>query len=377
MKILYFSRTYTTHDHRFLRKIAESQHEVIFLRLEDDGLKYEMRPLPPGVREVRWEEGQRSGKTPESCLALMPEFTRVLEEVRPDLVHAGPVQSCGFITALSGFHPWLLMSWGSDILVDSDRDPLWRWISRFTLNHADMLQCDCQAVQDKVQQLSPFPSSHIIQFPWGVDSLQLTPSADLLGIRRHLGWENAFVILSTRSWEPIYGLEVLLEAFRLAFAENSGIRLLMLGDGSLSARIHQFLEQHGLGQVVSCPGPVSQEDMPYYYRAADLYLSCSDSDGTSVSLLEAMATGLPVVLTDLPGNREWVVSGENGWLAPRGDARAFSQLLLQVASLGPEERQKFFEVNRKIVAERANWPENFKKLLNAYDQLALPPQKRN
>ena len=65
---------------------------------------------------------------------------------------------------------------------------------------------------------------------------------------------------------------------------------------------------------------ISQERLPDYFRAADLYVSCSLSDGSSVSLFEAMATGLPVVVTEAPGNHEWVLTSDNGWLAAPGDA---------------------------------------------------------
>jgi hypothetical protein len=154
MKILYFSRDYTTHDRRFLMKLAESRHEVWFLRLEDDGIAYEDRPLPEKIRQVNWRGGRDRHKTLEAWMRLIPDFESVVDQIHPDLVHAGPVQSCGFMTALAGFRPLLLMSWGSDILVDADRDKMWRWMTRYALYRSDMLLCDCQAVRLKVQQLS-------------------------------------------------------------------------------------------------------------------------------------------------------------------------------------------------------------------------------
>src|SRR3970040_625875 len=122
MRIFDFSRDYTTHDRRFLAKMSQSRHEIWFARLEDDGMEYEKRSLPDGVRTVTWPGGSQRYKTPAGWLRLMPYHESVLDEIRPDLVHAGPVQSCGLLTAIAGFHPLLVMSWGSDILVDADRD---------------------------------------------------------------------------------------------------------------------------------------------------------------------------------------------------------------------------------------------------------------
>ena len=152
MRILYFSRDYTTHDRRFLAKISQ-HHEVFFLRLEDDGIAHEKRLVPDGVNVVPgFASGVRS-TTPESRLRLMPEYQDVIEQIRPDLIHAGPVQSCGFMTALSGFHPFLLTSWGSDILVDADRDAFWRWMTRLALDHSDMFFCDCAEVSARAREI--------------------------------------------------------------------------------------------------------------------------------------------------------------------------------------------------------------------------------
>ena len=107
-----------------------------------------------------------------------------------------------------------------------------------------------------------------------------------------------------------------------------------------------------------------------WFRAADAYVSCAKSDGTSISMLEAMATGLPVVVTDIPSNREWVAEPENGWLAPAGSAEGVAERMLQVANLTPRERKTISERNQRVVAERADWDKNFPRLLEMYERLA-------
>jgi glycosyltransferase involved in cell wall biosynthesis len=109
--------------------------------------------------------------------------------------------------------------------------------------------------------------------------------------------------------------------------------------------------------------------MPKWFRTADTYISCARSDGTSVSLLEAMATSLPVVVTDIPSNREWVVEAQNGWLARAGSSEEFADRLLRAARLRPEERKLFAERNQRIVEERADWDRNFPKLLEMYERI--------
>lgn len=369
MRILYFSLDYTTHDRRFLAALAESAHDVWFLRLADDGMGYETRLLPAGIHSVIWPGGKHTITTPESWWRLMPDFTAILDQLKPDLVHAGPVQSCGFMTAVAGADPFLLMSWGSDILVDADRDDLWRWMSRYTLQRAAMVLCDCQAVRTKIQALVPYADDRIVQFPWGIDLHQFAPGPTALPVRSLPGWRGCVIVLSTRSWEPIYGMDVLLNAFAGAYAQNNQLRLILLGNGSLEQQVDQLIEGQNLTEVVFRPGRASQADIPEYFRAADLYLSCAHSDGTSISLLEAMASGLPAIVSDGPGNREWISHEVNGWLAPDGDSEAFSRLLVRGASLDPDARQQIAARNRQTVETRANWKCNSVQLLNAYDRL--------
>jgi glycosyltransferase involved in cell wall biosynthesis len=91
-----------------------------------------------------------------------------------------------------------------------------------------------------------------------------------------------------------------------------------------------------------------------------------------------MATGLPVIVTDIPSNREWVAERENGWLVECGSSdiaanmRATDMLaatMLRVAQLVPAEREAIAERNQRIVVERADWDKNFPRLLEMYERL--------
>jgi glycosyltransferase involved in cell wall biosynthesis len=147
------------------------------------------------------------------------------------------------------------------------------------------------------------------------------------------------------------------------------LRLLLLGNGSEAGKMLEFVEVHGLSRVVRTLNPRVGEEMPKWFRAADTYISCAQSDGTSVSLLEAMATGLPLIVTDIPSNREWVVEGSNGWLAPANSAEKFADRMLRASRLSREQRSLFSERNRRLVDERADWDRNFPRLLEMYERI--------
>ena len=129
------------------------------------------------------------------------------------------------------------------------------------------------------------------------------------------------------------------------------------------------MEQAGLSDRAHVPGVVEPEELPAYYRAADLYVSASRSDGSSISLLEAMASGRPALVSDIPGNKEWVRSGENGWLFSDGDVEELATDLVKAASSRSELADMGAQA-RRIVEARGDWTSNFPKLLEAY-QLAM------
>jgi glycosyltransferase involved in cell wall biosynthesis len=119
-------------------------------------------------------------------------------------------------------------------------------------------------------------------------------------------------------------------------------------------------------------GQVTQSNLPGFYRASDLYISASHSDGSSVSLMEALACGLPVLLSDIPANREWVTSGEQGWLFSDGDWQALAAIIVTAARHRSQLAAKA-EAARKLAEQRADWSKNFEKLLRAYE-MALQPE---
>lgn len=393
MRVLYFTRDYTTHDHRFLAALGQTEHQVYYLRLERQPHQIEDRPLPPNIEQVSWS----GGLSPASLWSgprLLGELKQIIRKLKPDLIQAGPLQRSAFLAALSGFQPLISMSWGYDLIHDAQRSAAWRWATRYTLQHSTLMIGDCQTIR-RLANSYGMPDERIITFPWGIDLKHFHCAAVHCATQRPQ--HPPFTILSTRSWEPIYGVDLIAQAFIQVAAQNQPVRLVMLGGGSQAAQLRQMFLRHGLigapgiqaapGEDIPVdtldkasyphlifPGQVGYNDLPRYYQSADLYISASHSDGTSISLLEAMACGCPALVSDIPGNREWIIPGENGWLFPDGNAQALARTI-QTAI---EQRARLPEMGRKarqVAEDRADWDKNFQELLKAYDlaqRITLP-----
>jgi L-malate glycosyltransferase len=368
VRILYFSDNSSDHNFRFLEKFVAYGLEVIFLDATRGAAAG--RPIPAGVRSVRFQRGVPRDAGPRQYENIVPELKSLLRDLHPDVVHAGPVPTCGYAAALTDFHPLLVMPWGSDLIAYADRNLEWRRATEIALRAADGFFPDCDAVRAAGERFVTFANDRVVQFPWGIQPGSFSPRGPAVS-RDNLNFStDSFTFISTRSWEPVYDIPVLVEAFNLARQQNKRLRLVLLGDGSEAARVRSFIAEHNLGSVVVTPGFVAAAEMPNWFRAADAYVSCTRSDGTSISLLQAMATGLPVIVTDIGPNREWVVEDKNGWLAPVGSSEEFAEKLLRVASLEPTDREAISERNQSTVAQRADWDRNFPTLLCLYENLA-------
>ena len=361
MRILYFTRADSVHDQRFLTALAESGHEGFVLRLNRG--EY---PTPSGITALEWS-GTKNQLTENDIPRLTQELGEVLKSVQPDLVHAGPLQDLAFLVARTGFTPLLSMSWGFDLKHDVLVSPDAAEKARFALGHSARLITDAQCSAAQAVQLG-FDPEKICIFPWGVDLAHFTPTAARVRgtvWRERYGWGDKRVLLCLRSWEPNYGVDVLLRAFVEAAQKDDSLRLILLSDGSQHEELLAILKEGNVNDKVFLGGRVPNQDLISFFGAADIYVTPSHVDGSSVSLMEAMACGLPVIASDIPANAEWIAEGQTGWLFPDGDHHALAELLLQTPSFNLSSVGKRA---RKVAEKRADWRQNKQLLFRCWEQ---------
>ena len=375
MRILYFSRNYTPHDFRFLNSLSKTEHEIFYLKLEANQRQTEDRSVPENVQQILWAGGQREFRWSDLPRLVM-DFRRVVKRIKPDIVHAGPIQTCAFIAALSGFRPILAMSWGYDLVQDADKSAWMRWMTRYTLKRSTFLTSDANISRDKAVSFGMNPAKTVI-FPWGTDIEHFVPKADRG--RKTIDSKKRSTVRSPRSktitffcsrtWEAIYGVDVLAKAFVKVASVNPDVNLILLGGGSQGPRIRQILTNGGVMGRVHFGGQVGQRDLPRWYHMADIYISPSHVDGTSVTLLEALASGLPCLVSDIAGNKDWIEEGVNGWTFRDGDVDDLAEKIL----FAIKNRRSFGKIGkaaRLTAEEKADWSKNFGKLLEVYNVIA-------
>jgi glycosyltransferase involved in cell wall biosynthesis len=157
--------------------------------------------------------------------------------------------------------------------------------------------------------------------PPGVDTELFRPAAS--------GWLRSGYLLSVcRLAEPRKRLDRLINAYRnLVVADPEAPPLILAGHGELPGSLRALIDRHGLGARVTIRSDVPAKELPSLYQGASIYLQTSDEEGLGMSVLEAMACGVPVVATDTAGARECVAEGVTGYLVDRTDENALAQLV--------------------------------------------------
>ncbi len=258
---------------------------------------------------------------------------RVVRRFAPDVVHAHFVTGPGWLGVLSGTGPLVVTAWGSDVLVDTSKSIV-RALHRLTFHRAACVMCDAEGVAERLAELGASPV-RIRRALWGVDVELFSPGSVTPERRAAFGLPaTGLVVLSIRGLRDLQNPLTVVRAFAAMHAKHPDATLaLKLGpaDAELAPIVGAEIDALDVRAAVSVIGHMPHAQLADLYRVADVCLSVPSSDGTSVALLEAMATGRPVVVSDIPANREWVTEGESGALVPPGDAPALADALLRLA----------------------------------------------
>jgi len=174
--------------------------------------------------------------------------------------------------------------------------------------------------------------------PVDTEQFCLVPRSVRADLRKQLGVdEEAEIILFVGRLAPEKELESLIEAFAQIASQRERVRLVLVGDGPLRNALQTLVEKRGLRQQVAFPGPLPASEVLRWLQAADIFALVSSVEGLPVSLIEAMAVGLPSVVSDIPASTQLIESGSNGLVAKLRDAGSLSRALLRLLE-DPEMR---------------------------------------
>jgi glycosyltransferase involved in cell wall biosynthesis len=374
MRLCFVGNPGSIHTQRWVGHFAQAGHETHLVNLG-----------PQPARRFDWP-GPQHHNLPAPPLAPVPGLRGVirliarrralaalLKQIQPDILHAHSVADPGWFAGLSGFHPFVLTAWGSDVLLGLHRGPwLPRWLTRNALRHADLLTADARSVLDAARPYLGF-GTHAALIRFGVDTTVFRPGVDATW-RARLGLEPGPVLLSIRQCHPLYNIDVIIRTFARIREELPAARLVIklvsqTTDDPYLGEMRELAGQLALGNAVVYVPQVTYAEMPDLYRAADLVLSVPSSDALPVSVLEAMACGAPVIASDLPALRELAGDGADLSLVPARNIEALSRAILALLT-DPARRAQVSEQNLATVRRTGDFAVEMARMEDLYRSLA-------
>ncbi|MDA8028672.1 MAG: glycosyltransferase [Nitrospiraceae bacterium] len=221
----------------------------------------------------------------------------------------------------------------------------------FTNPLAHRVLANSQAVLDATLKTEGFPEEKVVLIYNGLDTTRFAPVSDPRPFRASLGIHGEGIVFGVVSgFRPHKGVDVVIRAFAQIHKDLPGSILLLAGSGPERARLEALTQELGVTSSIRFLGV--RPDMEAVYPAFDVFILCSQTEGFSNAILEAMGMGLPVVVSNVGGNTEMIEDGTSGYLVPPGDPLTLEKRLLWLAR-NPSLRQAMGVSARKWV-ERTN-----------------------
>jgi L-malate glycosyltransferase len=293
-----------------------------------------------------------------SYILSVPKIRKLLRFIQPDVINAHYASSAGVCSWLSNQHPYVVTVHGSDI-VQRSRNKLSRFLLKKVFHSAALINPVGQHLAVILKKLG-IDEQKIFPLTLGVplDQLPFLP-------RR---WDNKTKICAvcTRTFtSSVYDMPTILQAFAELKRNFVPSSVSFPATGILQPECRSLAKNLGIEEVVTFGNGYTSSALPEIMHKHNIYLSASKWDGISLSLLEAMASGLFPIISDIPANREWVTNGENGFLFPVGDGKYLANLL-QNLHLKTKLIDKAIAYNRSLIEKKADQDINlgilFKKM---------------
>lgn len=364
MKTCFIADAISVHTQRWVRYFANRGYETHLISatpLGDGDIGqaelHVLKGLPPKIRFI---------SPPINLLLYIIQIRRLIRKIKPNILHAHYVTDCGFLGALSGFHPFVLSAWGSDVLVDPANSRISRYSVKFALKRADLITTEGENAIEEMIRLGADPDKmHLVLH--GVDVRKFNTKGKSLKEKHKIS--NSPLVISTRNLAPIYDMETLIRAVPLVLEQVPEVKFVIAGDGVQKNYLEDLAKSLNVLNSISFLGHMPHQELPRYLRAAEVYVSTSLSDTISVSILEAMACGLAPVVTDIGDNRKWIEDRKNGFIIPTKRPDLLAEKIVYLLN-NKELRDKMGKANQQLIVEKADYEKEMNKMGELYEELA-------
>ena len=286
-----------------------------------------------------------------------------------DVVISGPLDSVS-IPLSGGDYSHVGISWATDVMVSAAGSSVVRASLSEALEGMHAVVTDNYATENALIALG-MRESAIIRVPWGPENHRPDiPPKSAASVREQVGvGQDQTLLLYPRSLEPHYDPMVFVAALAEIVSSRPQVVAVLVESGSRAPEAKEAITHRGIDDFVRWVPLQSPDAFSSLLQAADAVVVTPKTDGTSVTVMEAMSQGTPVVCSLTPGSAEWISEGITGWSFAVGDSAGLVMALEKFLSSPPEEVLAITSRAKRLVELRAGWVRSSQILADALGPL--------
>lgn len=290
-------------------------------------------------------------RNPFKILSSIRQLRKLMLDFNPSVVHVHQANSFGYISALANKRkfPMVLTTWGDDVLILPKKNFIYKKLATTSLKYADAITADAEVMKDAIHSFYGNVAVEIANFGIDIQNIEIP--------------EKENVIYSNRLHDDLYNIDLIVSGTEKFLNEHSDWKLIIAAVGKNTEELKRLVKELKLENQVEFVGFLNKEQNLNNYLRSKIYISIPITDGTSISLLEAMAYGCLPILSDLPANREWITDGENGIIVKDYQVENGLKRVLLL------DAEKAIKMNQEIIENKATKEVNYLKFIAIYEKI--------
>ena len=283
------------------------------------------------------------------------KIKRIINSINPDIINVHYATSYGAAVAFGNIHDYVLSVWGSDIYYFPNKSFFHKALLKYSLKKANYLFSTSRAMAKEAEK---YTNKSFVITPFGVDLQLFNPKLR----DRNEGGE--FIVGTVKGLADTYGIKDILKAV----SELKGkvpIRLRIAGKGPKEQEYHQLAVELGIDDITNWLGFISQEDAAKEWANMDVAVIPSIQESFGVSAIEAQASGIPVIISNIPGLMETTLPNVSSLTVERNDYLAIADCITELYE-NPAKREQMGLSARAFVEENYELNKCFEMIENEY-----------
>ena len=359
MKICYLADINSAHTHKWLNYFKSKGYDIHVISLgngEYEGVT---------VHSLDINDTVMKKSTDKNKLQYFKKIKRVKElvnEIKPDILHAHYATSYGLLGALANYHPYIISVWGSDVYDFPIKSPIHKMMVKYNLKKADYIYSTSNVMKDETKK---YTDKDIEVTPFGVDISRFVPGRI----------EKDEVVIGTiKTLEEKYRIQYLVRAFKNLKDRNPDVNLKLRigGKGSQEDYLIKLCKELNIDSDVTFLGFVNPDDVVKEFQNFDVavFPSTLDSESFGVAAVEAESCGTPIVVSDVGGLMESTKPGFTSLVAKKASVEDLTDKI-DVLIKDKELRNTMGINARKFVEENYSLADNFDYVDKLYHKIIL------